>query len=81
LIVYGRKFWEDLPTSALILNRERLFQEGMMAHRDLLDQYELMPGLLLIDTTPEVRLDIAESWSKKMQDSRLSFMGLEAAIP
>jgi len=81
LIVYGRKLWEDLPTSALILNRERLFQQGMMAHRDLLAGHELMPGLLLIDTTSEVRLDIAESWSREMQNSRLSFMGLEAAVP
>jgi len=80
LIVYGRKLWENLPTSGLILNRECFFQEGMKDHRDLLAGYELMPGQLLIDTTPEARLDIAETWSREMQNSRLSFMGLEAAI-
>jgi hypothetical protein len=33
-----------------------------------------------VDTTPEERLTTALQWSLEMQDSRLAYMGLDAAI-
>lgn len=76
LIERGRAMWGTLPVLDMILRRERLFQEGMVQHADLLAGYELEPGVRLLDTTPEQRLMMAATWSLEMQDSRLAYMGL-----
>lgn len=76
LIERGRAMWGTLPVLDMILRRERLFQEGMLQFAQVIGNYELEPGKLLIDSTPEERLMMAATWSIQMQDSRLAYMGL-----
>lgn len=81
LIVEGRRQWESLPVPDLLMRRETLYQEGIEQHREAIGDYELLPGRPLIDTTPEERLMLAVTWSMEVQESRLTWMGLEEAIP
>ena len=76
LIDQGQSVWADLPVFDVILRREAMFQDGMMAMADLIGDYELSPGVRLIDTTPEERLLTAATWSAEMQTERLAYMGL-----
>jgi hypothetical protein len=76
LIDQGQSVWADLPVFDVILRREAMFQEGMMAMAGLIGDYELSPGRRLIDTTPEERLLLAATWSADMQTERLDSMGL-----
>lgn len=76
LIDRGREMWGSLPVLDMILRREVLFQQGMQQHAELIGDYELEPGLRLIDSTPEQRLMLAATWSLQMQESRLAYMGL-----
>ncbi|MFG3257414.1 VlmB-like protein [Streptomyces sp. NPDC048172] len=75
----GYALWEKLPTTEQLLRRERLFQEGVEAHRRLLGDYEVWPGRRLVDTTPEERLETGHEWARRMQRTRLRHMGLEEA--
>jgi hypothetical protein len=76
LIERGRALWEHLPVLDMILRRERLFQDGMQDLAHVLGDYELAPGMRLIDSSPEDRLLMGATWSQQMQDSRLAHMGL-----
>jgi len=76
LIERGRALWEHLPVLDMILRRELLFQAGMQDHAQVVGDYELTPGVRLIDSGPEDRLMMGASWSQQMQDSRLAHMGL-----
>ena len=49
----------------------------MLQHADVAGDYEIWPGRLLLDTTPEERLMTAQEWSQRMQESRLAYMGLQ----
>jgi len=80
LMARGGKLWAELPTQEQIYRRELLFQEGMLEHADVVGDYEIWAGRRLIDTTPEERLQTAVEWSRKMQDARLVYMGLEEAV-
>jgi len=80
VIVRGRALWRELPVNAIVYERELLFQRGMEDHRAALEGYELAPGLPLLATSPEQRLMLANEWSREMQDSRLTYMGLSEAI-
>jgi hypothetical protein len=76
LIESGHALWAALPVQDTIYRREVLFQEGMAPLGKVLGDYEIWPGRRLIDSTPEERLTTATTWSAKMQNSRLSYMGL-----
>jgi len=76
----GRKLWETLADEEFVMQRERLFQEGMQPHREALRDYELFPGRLMIDTTPESRWDLAARWNDELCDARLAYMGIPEAI-
>ena len=76
LIDRGREMWGTLPVLDMILRREMLFQQGMSQYADVLGDYELEPGVRLLDSTPEQRLMLAATWSLQMQESRLAYMGL-----
>ncbi len=80
IIQRGRALWAQLPTADVIVRREVLFQEGLQEHADVVGDYELTDGLRLIDTSPEVRLGLAQQWSMEMQNSRLQYMGLPEAM-
>ncbi|GAB4180910.1 MAG: hypothetical protein Tsb002_00330 [Wenzhouxiangellaceae bacterium] len=80
IIKKGVQLWDDLPSEEVVLQRERLFQEGMKEHEDLLANYELVPGRLLLDTTPEERMDIAHEMTRDLQRGRLTYMNLQEAI-
>lgn len=77
VIAEGKKLWEGLPVSQMIYARELLFQEGMESQSSLLESYELIPGLRLLDSSVNSRLQLAFSWSEKLQASRMKFMGLD----
>lgn len=76
----GRELWSTLSDREFVMHRERLFQEGMAAHADLLADYELFPGRRLLDTTPEERWDIAAEWNDDLAEKRLAYMGIPEAI-
>jgi hypothetical protein len=80
VMIRGRLLWRDLPVNEVIYEREVLFQQGMAQFEGLLAGYELAPGLPLLRTSPEQRLMLANEWSREMQDSRLTYMGLAEAI-
>jgi hypothetical protein len=76
----GRELWNTLSDKEYVMHRERLFQEGMQEHRDILKDYEVFPGRRLLDTTPEERWDIAARWNDDLADARLEYMGIPEAI-
>lgn len=79
LIKLGVEKWSSLPTDKIVLQRERLFQQDLHHFKDVLSDYEIAPGLLLIDSTPEQRLDIANALTRELQIGRLEYMGLTEA--
>lgn len=79
LIKMGVEKWSSLPTDDIVLRRERLFQQGLHRFVDILSDYEITPGLRLIDSTPEQRLDIANALTRELQVGRLEYMGLTDA--
>ncbi len=79
IITAGRTLWDGVPSRKYTLQREELFQQGMQEHTELLEGYEVFPGRVLLDTTPEERYDIAERWSDEMTGSRLAYMDLAGA--
>ena len=80
LLKRGRKLWEQLEDKEFVMERERLYQEGMQEHRDLLGDYEVYPGRRLIDTTAEERWELAAKWNDELADARLEYMGIPEAI-
>lgn len=76
----GRKLWDEIPDEEFVLPREELFQEGMAVHRDLLADYEIWPGMPILDTTPAQRYEIADLWSEEMARTRLAYMGIPAGV-
>lgn len=81
IIKEGVELWASLPTDEVVMQREKLFQEGIVPLSDLLDGYELIPGRPLLQTTPAERLEIANQMTRDLQIGRLTYMGLEEAIP
>ncbi|MFI7209848.1 VlmB-like protein [Micromonospora maritima] len=77
----GRRLWDELPDRKYVLHREELFQEGMRQHADIVGDYEIWPGRLMRDTTPDERYDTAEKWTDEMAVARMKYMGLEDALP
>jgi hypothetical protein len=73
----GRALWDEIPDRPFVMHREELFQRGMKEHAELLAGYEVWPGQLLLDTTPEQRYDIAEQWTDEMAAVRMAYMGLQ----
>ena len=81
LIVRGRQLWNEVPSAEVIYNREVLFQRGLEQRGDVVGDYEIEPGVRLVDTSAEQRLEMALAWSNELQEGRLAYMGLEEAIP
>jgi len=80
-VAEGRQVWARLPTAEIIFAREQQFQEGIRRHADAIGDYQIFPGRRLVDSTPEERLTRALEWSHEVQRSRLTYMGLGAAMP
>lgn len=76
IIRAGVRMWDEVPDREFVIHREELFQEGMLQHADKVGDYEIWPGVKMIDTTPEQRYDMAERWTDEMARSRLGYMGL-----
>ncbi|MDG9703208.1 VlmB-like protein [Streptomyces sp. DH37] len=76
----GRELWGEINDREFVMHREELFQEGMLQHRELLRDFELFPGCLMLDTTPQSRWDLAARWNDELAESRLAYMGLPEAI-
>ncbi|HEX5116767.1 MAG TPA: VlmB-like protein [Pseudonocardiaceae bacterium] len=77
----GRTLWDGIPDRKYVLEREDLFQEGMFQFADLIADYEVWPGVKLLDTTAEGRYDEAERWTDQMAEVRLEYMGISEALP
>jgi hypothetical protein len=73
----GRQLWAGIPDRKFVIHREELFQEGMHQHADLIADYELFPGRLLLATSPDERYDTAERWTDEMAKVRLAYMGIQ----
>ncbi len=76
----GVKLWDEIPDREFVIHREELFQEGMFAHADLIGDYEVWPGVRLLDTTAEQRYDMAERWTDEMAEVRMEYMGLPVEV-
>ncbi|MET7848105.1 VlmB-like protein [Streptomyces avermitilis] len=72
----GVRLWDEIPDREFVIHREELFQEGMAQHADKIGDYEIWPGVRMLDTTPEQRYDMAERWTDEMAESRMAYMGL-----
>ncbi|ALO99025.1 VlmB-like protein [Streptomyces hygroscopicus subsp. limoneus] len=76
IIQAGVKLWDEVPDREFVIHREKLFQEGMAAHADLIGDYEIWPGVRMLDTTPDQRYDMADRWTEEMAEVRMAYMGL-----
>lgn len=76
----GVKLWDELPDRQFVIHREELFQQGMAEHADKIGDYEVWPGVRLLDTTPDQRYDMAEQWTDEMAESRMAYMGIPAEV-
>jgi hypothetical protein len=76
IIEGGMRLWTEVPDREFVLRRERMFQEGLADHAELLRDYEVWPGRRLLDTTPEERYDTALAWTEEMAGARMVYMGL-----
>ncbi|BAJ28547.1 hypothetical protein KSE_27350 [Kitasatospora setae KM-6054] len=76
----GVKLWDEIPDREFVIHREELFQQGMHQHADLIGDYEVWPGVRLLDTTPEQRYDMAERWTDEMAEARMAYMGLPVEV-
>ncbi|GAA0665342.1 hypothetical protein GCM10010193_15970 [Kitasatospora atroaurantiaca] len=76
ILAAGRKLWDEVPDREFVIHREELFQEGMHQHADLIGDYEIWPGVRMLDTTPDQRYDMAERWTDEMAESRMAYMGI-----
>jgi hypothetical protein len=76
LIGRGQQMWGSVPVLDMLARRERLFQEGLEQHADVVGDYEIWPGRRLIDTTAQERIEQGVSWSIQMQQTRMVYMGL-----
>jgi len=76
----GVKLWDELPDRKFVIHREELFQKGMSDHADLIGDYEVWPGVRLLDTTPDQRYDMAEQWTDEMAETRMAYMGLPVEV-
>ena len=72
----GFALWEQLPVYDMLLARENLYQEGMLAQPERVAEYELEPGLRLLDTDQNARIALASQWSQQMQAERLTYLGI-----
>jgi hypothetical protein len=79
-IAEGMKLRDQLPVKEQVYARELIFQEGLLEQAAIVGDYEIWPGCRLIDTTAEQRLVAALDWSRKMQETRLKYIGLEEAL-
>lgn len=75
-ITEGLALWHEISFSQLYVEREELYQLGIEQHKDLIVDYELVPGILLSETTVESRMAISNQLVDRMQQSRLKYMGL-----
>ncbi|MGW6272465.1 VlmB-like protein [Streptomyces sp. NPDC055060] len=80
LLKEGYELWGRLPVDDVVLGREKLFQQGIEQHGELLGDHEVWPGRRLVDTTIEERMATGQEWAQRMQRSRLASMGLEEAL-
>lgn len=76
----GVKLWDEVPDREFVIHREELFQKGMVQHADLIGDYEVWPGVRLLDTTPDQRYDMAERWTDEMAEARMAYMGLPVEV-
>jgi hypothetical protein len=76
----GVQLWDELPDRKYVIHREELFQKGMFDHADLIGDYEVWPGVRLLDTTPDQRYDMAEQWTDEMAETRMAYMGLPVEV-
>lgn len=76
----GRELWSQISDREFVMNRERLYQEGITPLRGLLSDHELFPGCRLVDTDPAQRWDIAARWNDELTQARLEYMGLPEAM-
>ncbi|MBV2355214.1 VlmB-like protein [Streptomyces sp. J2-1] len=76
----GVRLWDEIPDREFVIHREELFQQGMHAHADLIGDYEVWPGVKLLDTTAEQRYDMAEQWTDEMAEVRMAYMGLPLGV-
>ncbi|MFJ9058743.1 VlmB-like protein [Streptomyces sp. NPDC102409] len=78
ILAAGTELWDQVPDRPYVIHREELFQQGMAEQADLIGDYEVWPGVRLLDTTPVQRYDMAERWTDEMAASRMAYMGLPA---
>ncbi|MEU1089962.1 VlmB-like protein [Streptomyces sp. NPDC005576] len=72
----GVQLWDEVPDREFVIHREELFQKGMAEHAGLIGDYEIWPGVRMLDTTADQRYDMADQWTDEMAAVRMEYMGL-----
>ncbi len=72
----GMRMWDEVPDREFVMQREELFQAGMVEIADLVSDYEIWPGVPMLGTTPQQRYDMAERWTMEMAGVRMAYLGL-----
>ncbi|GLX17143.1 MULTISPECIES: VlmB-like protein [Streptomyces] len=80
VIRQGVRLWDEIPDREFVIHREELFQQGMAEHAELIGDYEIWPGVRMLDTTAEQRYDMAERWTDEMAEARMAYMELPAGV-
>jgi hypothetical protein len=72
----GLSLWSAVPHDDSLLIREQLYQQGLEMHRERAQGHRLAPGLLLTESSPETRIELARQWTRELQTSRMHYMNL-----
>ncbi|ABW15107.1 conserved hypothetical protein [Parafrankia sp. EAN1pec] len=80
IIRSGVRLWDEIPDRQFVMYREELFQQGMHEQAELIGDYEIWPGVRLLDTTAAQRYDMADQWTNELAQARLPDLGLPADL-
>lgn len=72
----GLALWQNLPLLGIYGEIEGLYQMGLEQNKHLVSGYELMPGVLLSESTAESRMILSNTLVERIQLSRLKYIGL-----
>lgn len=80
LVQRGMAMFLTLPVYKQLGRWEELYQQGLADHTDVVGDYEIWPGRRLVDTTPQERIQKASEITNAVHRTRITDMGLGAAL-
>jgi alkylation response protein AidB-like acyl-CoA dehydrogenase len=80
LVQRGMAMFLTLPVYNQLGRWEELYQQGLADRADIVGDYEIWPGRRLVDTTPQERIQKASEITNAVHRTRVTDMGLGAAL-